>query len=89
MVTYLFLKMKATDEYKASLLNATAFKHEYPKERFTTAAPIYIVNDNTVRTILHRERQRDGATAVKRGGHNKILLEVQVEAMYKYVRTHT
>jgi hypothetical protein len=76
--------MKPTDEYKASLSNAIAFKHEYPEERSTAAARIYNVNDNTVWTILHRERQRSRA-AVKHGGHNKVLLEVQVEAIYKYV----
>jgi hypothetical protein len=76
--------MKPTDEYKASLSNATAFKHEFPEEKSTTAARIYDVNDKSVRTILHRERQRDGA-AVKHGGHNKILSEVQVKAIYKYI----
>ena len=76
--------MKPTDEYKASLSNAIAFKHEYTKERSTTATRIYNVNDNIVRTILHRERQRSRA-AVKHGGHNKVLSEVQVEAIYKYI----
>jgi len=76
--------MKPTDEYKASLSNATAFKLEYPEEKATTAARIYNVNENTIRTFLHRERQRDGP-AVKRGGQNKILSDIQVEAIYKYV----
>jgi hypothetical protein len=40
--------MKPTDEYKASLSNATAFKLKYPKETATTAAQIYNVNKNTV-----------------------------------------
>jgi hypothetical protein len=78
--------MKTTDEYQASLSNATAFRHEYPEEKSITAARIYGVNDNTIRSTLHRERKRqqDGS-AVKHGGHNKILSEVQVEAIYKYV----
>jgi hypothetical protein len=76
--------MKPTDEYKASLSNATAFKLEYPEETATTAARIYNVNKNTVRTVLYRERQRDGP-ALKHGGHNKILSDIQVEAIYKYV----
>jgi len=79
-----FLKMKPTDEYKASLSNATAFKHGYPEGRSTTAAWIYNINDNTVRAILHREQQH-GEAAVKHGGHNKILLEVQVEAILWWV----
>ena len=76
--------MKPTDQYKAALSNATAFKHEYPKEKSITAARIYSVNDSTVRTVLLRERQHGGA-AVKHGGYNKILLDIQVEAIYKYV----
>jgi hypothetical protein len=47
IVTYI-LEMKPTDEYKASLSNATAFKHEFPKEKSTTAAQIYNVNDKSV-----------------------------------------
>ena len=76
--------MTTTDQYKASLSNATAFKHEYPKENATTAAWIYNVNDVTVQTTLQRERQRSGV-AVKHGGQNKILSDIQVEAIYKYV----
>src|ERR1700736_3190099 len=76
--------MKPTDQYKAALSNATAFKHEYPEEKSITAARIYSVNDSTVRTVLLRERQHGGA-AVKHGGHNKILSDIQVEAIYKYV----
>jgi hypothetical protein len=76
--------MKPTDQYKAALSNATAFKHENPKEKSITAARIYSVNDSTVRTVLLRERQHSGA-AVKHRGHNKILSDIQVETIYKYV----
>jgi hypothetical protein len=48
-----FLKMKPTDEYKASLSNAIAFKLENPKEKATAAARIYNVNNNSVRTNLY------------------------------------
>jgi hypothetical protein len=86
-VTYL-LEMNTTNQYKASLSNATAFKHECPEEKSTTAARIYHVNDSTVRSILHREREQQRSGIVPkhgRGGHNKILSEIQVEAIYKYV----
>ena len=76
--------MKTTDEYKASVSEAIAFKHENPDEKSTTAARIYHVNNNTVRTNLRRERMRGGIEA-KHGGHNKILSEAQIEALYKYV----
>jgi hypothetical protein len=76
--------MKTTDEYKASVSNAIAFKHEHPDEKSTTAARIYQVNDNTVRTNLRRERICGGVEA-KHGGHNKMLSDVQVEAIYQYV----
>jgi hypothetical protein len=72
------------DFEQASISNATAFKHEYPEEKATTTVRIYNVNNNAVQTVLHQERQRNGA-AVKHGGHNKILSKVQVEAIYKYV----
>jgi hypothetical protein len=79
-------KMTVTDEYKTSLSNAIAFKHEHPEETATTAARIYHVNDETVRTTLLRKKQREGpAPAPKHGGHNKILSEVQVDAIYKYI----
>ena len=42
------LKRKPTDEYKASLSNATAFKLKYPEEKATTAAQIYNVNKNNI-----------------------------------------
>src|ERR1700730_17630476 len=74
----------STHEHKASLSNAIAFKLENPEENATTAARIYSVNDVTVRTNLRRIRERDGK-AIKHGGHNKVLSEVQVEAIYKYV----
>ena len=78
--------MKTTDEYQASLLDATAFKHKYPKEKSITAAWIYGVNDNTIRSTLHQEQKRQqNRLAVKHKEHNKILLEVQVEVIYKYV----
>ena len=76
--------MKSTDQYKASLSNTTAFKHENPKEKAITAAWIYNVNDSTFRTILQREKQHSRA-AVKHRGHNKILSDIQVKAIYKYV----
>jgi hypothetical protein len=78
--------MKTTDEYQASLSNATAFRHEYPKEKSITAAQIYGVNDNTIWSTLHQERKRQqNRSAVKHGRHNKILSKAQVEAIYKYV----
>jgi hypothetical protein len=76
--------MKTTDEYKASMSEAIAFKHENPNEKATTAARIHHVNDNTIRLNLYRERIR-GGKEVKHGGQNKMLLDTQVEAIYKYV----
>jgi hypothetical protein len=74
----------STNRCKSSLSNAIAFKLEHLEENATTAARIYSVNDVTVRTALRRNRERDGE-ATKHGGHNKVLSEVQVEAIYKYV----
>ena len=74
-----------SDEYREALSNATAFKHENPEEKTTAAARIYQVNDSSVRTALHRERAATRQTSYESWGHNKILSEVQVEAIYKYV----
>jgi hypothetical protein len=78
--------MKTTNEYKAACAEATAFKHEHADENATTAARIYHVNPETIQTRLRREHlRRNSNTEVKHGGHNKMLLDVQVEAIYQYV----
>jgi hypothetical protein len=74
--------MKTTDEYKAAVANAIAFKHENPDEKATTAARIHHVNTATVRSSLWREQK---SNKVKHGGQNKMLSDAQVEAIYKYV----
>ena len=76
--------MKTTNEYKASMSDAMAFKHENPNENAITAARIHHVNNNTIRSNLYRERIR-GGKEVKHGGQNKMLSDIQVEAIYKYV----
>jgi hypothetical protein len=78
------LEMKTTDEYKAACAEAIAFKHEHVDENATTAARIYHVNSKTIQTRLQREHLRCN-TEVKHGGHNKMLSDVQVEAIYQYV----
>jgi hypothetical protein len=77
-------KMKTTSKYKASVSKAIAFKHEHPDEKSTTAAQIYQVNNYTVRTNLYRERIRGGVEA-KHRGHNKMLSDTQIGAIYQYV----
>ena len=77
--------MMPSNEYQEALSNATAFKQENPEEKTTAAARIYQVNDSSVRTALLRERERQTKPATSHGGHNKVLLEVQVAAIYKYV----
>jgi hypothetical protein len=77
--------MKPTDEYTEALANATTFKHNNPDEKQVTAARIYHVKPSTIRSKMRRERQRAGAPLQQRGGHNKILSDSQVTAIYKYV----
>jgi hypothetical protein len=55
--------------YKASVSKAIAFKHEHPDEKSTTAARIYQVNDNTIRTNLRREQIRGGRPQQDAFGH--------------------
>jgi hypothetical protein len=76
--------MITTSEYKAGVSSAVAFKHEYPNEKATTAARIYYVNATTVRSSLWRDQLHSGKE-VKHRGHNKVLSDMQVEAIYKYV----
>jgi hypothetical protein len=78
-------KIMPSDEYREALSNATAFKLDNPEEKSTAAAQIYQVNDSSVRTALLRERERHTKPATSHGGHNKILSEVQISAIYKYV----
>jgi hypothetical protein len=75
--------MNCSIEYKEALANATSFKHDNPSEKQVTAARIYHVNENTLKTRLRRQRAR--APIRQRGGHNKMLSEAQVSAIYKYV----
>jgi hypothetical protein len=63
---------------------AIAFKQAHPEEKVTTAARIYKVNDHTIWTNLQRARQRRDII-VKHSSYNKVLSNVQVEAIYKYV----
>ena len=77
--------MMPSNKYREALSNTTAFKQENPEEKTTAAARIYQVNDSSVRTALYRERERQTKPATSHGGHNKVLLEVQVAAIYKYV----
>jgi transposase len=77
--------MKPTDEYTEALANAIAFKAENPAEKQVTGARIYDVNVHTLRSRLRRERQRNGTPMQQRRGHNKVLSEAQVAAIYKYV----
>jgi hypothetical protein len=79
--------MDSTNPHKAALSNAIAFKHENPDEKASAAARIYSVNESTIRPALFREReqQRDSKAAVQHGGHNRILSDVQIGALYKYV----
>jgi hypothetical protein len=67
--------MKTTDEYKAGVSDAVAFKHEHPNEKATTAARIHHVNATTVRSNLRRE-QLYGGKEVKHWGHNKVLSDM-------------
>jgi hypothetical protein len=68
--------MQTTDEYKAAVSNAIAFKHENPDEKATTAARIHYVNAITVQSNLRREEIYGGGE-VKHGGHNKMLSDAQ------------
>ena len=65
------------------LSKVKAFIHEHPKEHATTAARIYNVRPNSIRVALFRERHHQGSK--QHGGQNKILSDIQVEAIYKYM----
>jgi hypothetical protein len=75
-----------TNECADALANAIAFKHENTKEKTACAACIYHVNENTLRSTLHQERKRQDKPATSHRGHNKVLSEVQVHAIYKYIK---
>jgi len=68
--------MKTTDEYKAAVTDAVAFKHEHLDENAATAARIHHVNATTVRSNLRREQLPK--KEVKHNGHNKMLSDAQI-----------
>ena len=72
--------MTTSDENKVALANAKAFKHENPNEKAITAARIHHVKPTTLRSSLQREEIY--GKEVKHGGHNKMLSNAQVEAIY-------
>jgi transposase len=74
-----------SDEYREAFSNATAFKQENPEEKTTAAAQIYQVNNSSVQTALHREQEQQTKLATSYRGHNKVLSEVQVAAIYEYI----
>jgi hypothetical protein len=60
---------------------ALEFLRDNPTEKIATAARIYKVNANSLRS----NRLRANHTKTTHGGHNKILSEAQIKAIYKYV----
>ena len=48
--------MKTTEEHKAAVANAVAFKHEHSDEKATIAARIHHVNTATVRSNVWRAK---------------------------------
>jgi hypothetical protein len=64
------------------LSQAKAFLEAYPTENPTTAARIYKVNASTLRSYRCRTKL---PSKPRTGGQNKVLSQVQIEAVYKYV----
>lgn len=62
---------------------ALEFLQAEPSEKPSTAARIFKVNLNTLHTHLRRARMK--TSNISRGGQNKILSKVQIEALYKYI----
>jgi hypothetical protein len=65
---------------------ALAFCTDYPLEAPTTAARIYGANEATVRNKAWRARRRQRSPPKPTGGHNRILSDIEVQAIGKYVR---
>jgi hypothetical protein len=60
---------------------ALEFLRDNPSEKMTAAARIYKVNVNSLRSIISRAQK----SKTTHGGHNRILSEIQIKAIYKYV----
>jgi hypothetical protein len=65
-----------------AIAQATTFKLDNPTESSSTAARIYKVNEGSVRQRMRRRKQPQPK---QHGGHNKVLSDVQIEAIRKYV----
>jgi len=64
---------------------AIQFLRDNPSEKPVTAARIYHVNPNTLKSNIRRTNKSNSMKPTKRGGQNKILTEAQIKAVYKYV----
>ena len=64
---------------------AIQFLHDHPSENAITAARIYNVNVNSLRSIIRRAKVKATRPTPIHGGHNKILSEAQIKAIYKYI----
>jgi hypothetical protein len=67
------------NDAKERLRKAKQFLQDYPDEKTTTAARIYKVNRKTLDNAIHRQPK------YSHGGHNKMLSDIQIAALYKYV----
>ena len=70
-------------EYKAQLAAAIKWSQENPKEKFVVAARIFKVNPDSVRIAIKRTQKKN---RTKHGGHNKVLIDAQTEAIQDYCK---
>jgi len=69
---------------KMRIQEAIEFTTQNPTEKVATSSRIFQVNASTLRN--RNRRQRQNLTPKKRGGHNKILSDMQNEAIRRYIR---
>ena len=70
-------------EYKAQLTAAIQWIQENPTEKLVVAARIYKVKPDSIRIALKRMQKRNRTT---HGGHNKVLIDTQTEAIRAYCK---
>ena len=64
---------------------ALQFLSDHPSEKPVTAARIFNVNESSLRSTIQRAKAKATNPNPAHGGHNKILQDAQVTAIYKYV----
>jgi hypothetical protein len=68
------------------LKEAKAFLSENPTETIALSGRLHKVNESTLRSSIRRDKKARKEPRKSHGGHNRVLSQVQEEAIFRYIR---